>query len=240
MCCVVSLEVLFYIKQKIIHHTKQQVNKGDNEMTSSDEPELRRRPPLPPNFEYQSGGTESAHSSGHRSAVLSVFFFFFFFMIAPFPLTLWGSGGGGVGSLCACSRAHCPSNRSLKCSSGLQLFSISNRSDEQQYGLFLFPYFYYVLCFLLSFPFFFFLFFFYPGWWLAEPRGGSSTSRCSGDSLTRFWIFPRTVVTLVRYGRGWGPQREKNVRGGFVFFSFPFRVKFLGKKVEILGTKSKF
>lgn len=127
---------------------------------------------------------------------IAVFFFFCsfcLFIIDPFPLTLWSSGGGGVGSLCAWFELTVHLNESLKCSSGLQLFSISNRSNEQQYGLYLLFLFNYVLYFL---PFFFsfFLFLFSTGWWLAKPRGGSSFffSRHGGVPLTYFWIFQHT------------------------------------------------
>lgn len=102
----------------------------------------------------------------------------FFFIVDPFQLTLWSSGGEGEGSgftLCMFG-AHCPSKKSLKCSSGLQLFSISNRSNEQQRGLYLL---------MMCCVFFFFLSFSFTGWRLAKPYGSSlAIQQCSTHQHT--------------------------------------------------------
>lgn len=200
MCCVVSFEVLFYIKQKIIHHTKQQVNKQDNEMTISNDPKLCQHPRVPLNFEYQRRGMERLHSFRHCCVFLFLFFLSFYYR--PFSFDSMKQRGRGSGFTLCMVWAHCPSNESLKCSSGLQLFSISNRSNEQQYGLYLLVLFNYVLYFL---PFFFsfFLFLFSTGWWLAKPRGSFSFSRYSGVSLTYFWIFQHIGDAVSATDRTW-------------------------------------
>lgn len=90
-------------------------------------------------------------------AVFLFFCSFCLFYYRPFSFDSMKQRGRGSGFTLCMVGAHCPSNKSLKCSSGLQLFSISNRSNEQQYGLNLFLSFNYVLYFL---PFFFLLLFF--------------------------------------------------------------------------------
>lgn len=91
MCCVVSFEVLFYKnKQKIIHHTKQQVDKQDTEMTTSDRPDLELLRTLNIKVEERRERTSPQ--------IADVFFFFFLFLGFSCCRFLWLYEAAGEGA----------------------------------------------------------------------------------------------------------------------------------------------
>lgn len=176
-------------------------------MTTSNDPKLCQRPRVPLNFEYQRRGMERLHSFRH--CCVSVFFVLFvFFIIDPFPLTLWSSGGGGVGSLCAWLELTVHLIRAwnvLVVYSCFPSATVATSSNMDWIFFFLF-----IMCciFFLSSFFSFFL----TGWWLAKPHGSSSFFLATAAFHSHISEYFNMAVTLVQ------PQTEHDIEKHPVHF----------------------